>query len=64
MKRTIRPNPPSVANALAASDPLSILGRIKLSFLEESACEKRGYDPYDTSRHRAPDLWKSKRKRS
>jgi hypothetical protein len=43
---------------------LAVLTRIKLAFLDEYTCEKRGYDPYDTSRGRAPDIWMSKRKRA
>ena len=38
--------------------------KIKLAFLDDYVCEKRGYDPYDTSRGRAPDVWAAKRKRA
>jgi hypothetical protein len=41
-----------------------VLSRIKLAFLDEYTCERRGYDPYDTSKGRAPDIWMSKRKRA
>jgi hypothetical protein len=64
MKRTARPAMPDTAKPLPESDPLSVLSRIKLAFLDEYTCEKRGYDPYDTSRGRAPDIWMSKRKRA
>jgi len=63
MKRTASPAKPDTAKAVPESDPLSVLSRIKLAFLDEYTCEKRGYDPYDTSRGRAPDIWMSKRKR-
>ena len=45
-------------------DALSVLKKIKLAFLDDYVCEKRGYDPYDTSRGRAPDIWAAKRKRA
>jgi hypothetical protein len=63
MKRTASPAKSDTAKAIPESDPLSVLSRIKLAFLDEYTCEKRGYDPYDTSRGRAPDIWMSKRKR-
>jgi hypothetical protein len=64
MKRTERPAKPGTRETRPESDPLSVLSRIKLAFLDEYTCEKRGYDPYDTSRGRAPDIWMSKRKRA
>ena len=64
MKRTAGPAKPGAEEPVPASDPLSVLSRIKLAFLDEYTCEKRGYDPYDTSRGRAPDIWRSKRKRA
>jgi hypothetical protein len=64
MKLTTRPAMPDTAEPLPEPDPLSVLSRIKLAFLDEYICEKRGYDPYDTSRGRAPDIWMSKRKRA
>ena len=65
MKRSIRSAKPGIAVAAPASNPLDVLSRIKLAFLDEYTCEKRGYDPYDTSSHRAtPDIWSSKRKRA
>lgn len=48
-----------------AEKPLEALSRIKLAFLDEYTCEKPGYDPYDTCRHRStPDIWVNKRKRA
>jgi hypothetical protein len=65
MKRTIRPTKPGTAAAVAAAaDPLTVLSRIRLAFLEEDSQEKRGYDPYDTSHNRVADFWKSQRKRT
>jgi hypothetical protein len=70
MKRTAGPAMPGTEEAIPAekavppSDPLAVLSRIKLAFLDEYTCERRGYDPYDTSKGRAPDIWMSKRKRA
>jgi hypothetical protein len=64
MKRTTSPAKPASTTAQQPSNPLDLLKRIKLEFLDEYMCEKRGYDPYDTSRGRAPDIWSSKRKRA
>jgi hypothetical protein len=64
MKRTTSPATPASTTAQQPSNPLDLLKRIKLEFLDEYMCEKRGYDPYDTSRGRAPDIWTSKRKRA
>ena len=64
MKRTTGPAKPDSEKTAQDSDPLSVLSRIKLAFLDEYTCEKRGYDPYDTSKGRAPDIWMSKRKRA
>jgi len=64
MKRTVRPAKPDTVDAVPQSDSLSVLSRIKLAFLDEYTCEKRGYDPYDTAKGRAPDMWMSKRKRA
>jgi hypothetical protein len=64
MKRTAGPAKPGADEARPQSDPLSVLSRIKLALLDDYICEKRGYDPYDTSRGRAPDIWMSKRKRA
>jgi hypothetical protein len=49
-----------------AAQPLQddLLKRFKLELLDQYVCEKRGYDPYDTSRGRAPDIWAAKRKRA
>jgi hypothetical protein len=52
------------SGARQSSDPVNLLKRIKLEFLDEYVCEKRGYDPYDTSRGRAPDIWRAKPKRA
>jgi len=41
-----------------------VLKRFKLELLDQYVCEKKGYDPYDTSRGRAPDIWAKKRKRA
>lgn len=65
MKYTNRPARPGNAQATSAVSSLDVLSRIKLAFLDEYTGEKRGYDPYDTSSHRAtPDIWASKRKRA
>jgi len=67
MKRTAGPARPGAASTEKAAPPseaLTVLSRIKLAFLDEYACEKRGYDPYDTAKGRAPDIWMSKRKRA
>jgi hypothetical protein len=64
MKRTARPAKPGTDETVQASNPLSAPSGIKLAFLDEYTCEKRGYDPYDTSKGRAPDIWMSKRKRA
>jgi hypothetical protein len=50
-----------------AAQPLKdaqLLKRFKLELLDQYVCEKRGYDPYDTSGGRAPDIWSTKRKRA
>lgn len=49
-------------NAVVPSPDL--LKRLKLELLDQYVCEKRGYDPYDTSKGRSPDLWACKRKRA
>ena len=70
MKRTTGPAKPGSKRAAASekaappSDPLTVLSRVKLAFLEQYTCEKRGYDPYDTAKGRAPDIWMSKPKRA
>jgi hypothetical protein len=48
----------------AAHRQPDLLERFKLELLDQFVCEKRGYDPYDTSRGRAPDIWSKKRKRA
>jgi hypothetical protein len=55
---------PAITTAQQQSEPLELLRRIRLEFLDEYVCEKRGYDPYDTSRGRVPDAWAAKRKRA
>jgi hypothetical protein len=62
MKRTRSPANPATTRHAAL--PLELLNRIKLEFLDEFACEKRGYDPYDTSTAGKPDIWAAKRKRA
>ena len=66
MKRTIRPTDPGTAQARAPSGDIeAVIERVRLAFLDDYTCEKRGYDPYDTSRYRAvPDIWVNKRKRA
>jgi len=64
MKRTVRPATPGTAQAVRESDSSSVLSRIKLAFLDEYTSERRGYDPYDTSKSLTPDIWASKRKRA
>jgi hypothetical protein len=41
-----------------------LLKRFNLEFLDQFVCEKRGYDPYDTSKRISPDVWSTKRKRA
>ncbi len=64
MKRTLSTAAPVITKTEPPSDPLSVVRRIRLDFLEDYTCEKRGYDPYDTSKHRGPDIWTRKRKRA
>lgn len=70
MKRTMSPARPDAGNGSTAPQTqtqqrVDALSRIKLAFLDEYTCEKRGYDPYDTCRQRAtPDIWVTKRKRA
>jgi hypothetical protein len=64
MKRTSSPAKPATVTTHQPSDPLNLLKRIRLEFLDEYVCEKRGYDPYDTSKGRVPDAWAAKRKRA
>jgi hypothetical protein len=64
MKRTDRPAGPDTAQSEPPSNPLSVLSRINLAFLDEFSCEKRGYDPYDSGKARGPEIWGSKRKRA
>jgi hypothetical protein len=47
-----------------ATLPPDLLKRFKLELLDRYVCEKRGYDPYDTSKGRSPDIWSTKRKRA
>jgi hypothetical protein len=61
MKRTRSPAEPAARHAI---HPLELLDRIKLEFLDENVCAKRGYDPYDTSTAGKPDIWSAKRKRA
>jgi hypothetical protein len=64
MKGTTSPAKPASTTAQHPSNPLDLLKRIRLEFLDEYVGEKRGYDPYDTSKGRSPDIWSSKRKRA
>jgi hypothetical protein len=64
MKRTTSPAEPAIRDAFRSSQSTQALSRIGLEFLGDYVCEKRGYDPYDTSRGRAPDIWAAKRKRA
>jgi hypothetical protein len=64
MKRTAPTTQPIRSIAVPEPNPLKALSRIKLAFLDEYTDEKRGYDPYDSSKGRAPDIWASKRKRA
>jgi hypothetical protein len=63
MNRTQSPAKPA-NEATAASDSLTALNRTKFAFLDEYVYERRGYDPYDTSKDRSPDIWKAKPKRA
>jgi hypothetical protein len=64
MKRAERPVQPETAKPPSASDSVSVLGRLTLASLDDCPCEKQGYDPYDTSSGRVPDVWAAKRKRA
>lgn len=68
MKRTVGPARPDNAKSSDStetrSDPLSVLSRIQLAFLEDYTTEKRGYDPYDTSKDRMAQPWSFTRKRA
>jgi len=64
MKVTNRPGKPGTAKTEAESNPLSVLARIQLACLDDYTCERRGYDPYDSSKGRDLDVWSSKRKRA
>jgi len=46
------------------SEPGDIFKRFKLELLDQYVCERRGYDPYDTSTAHSPDVWAKKRKRA
>ncbi len=46
------------------SDSRTTLTRIQLACLDSFANERRGYDPYDTSRGLSDDIWSRKRKRA
>lgn len=50
--------------ALEPSMQADVFKRLRLELLDQYVCEKRGYDPYDTSRGLSPDIWSSKRKRA
>jgi hypothetical protein len=47
-----------------ATLPPDLLKRFKLEILDQYVREKRGYDPYDTSKGRSPDIWSTNRKRA
>jgi hypothetical protein len=64
MKSIDRPAKPESTTPRSTSDPVSVLSRLPLAFLNENTCEKQGYDPYDTSLGRVPDVWRAKRKRA
>jgi hypothetical protein len=64
MKRIARPDRPDTARIESKDSPLSILSRIQLAFLEDYSRERQGYDPYDSSKSRSPDVWALKRKRA
>jgi hypothetical protein len=64
MKRTDHPASPERTEPKSEMDPISLLGRMTMGLLDNYACEKQGYDPYDTTRNRKPDVWRQKRKRA
>jgi len=64
MKRTQASDRSHPSLASSASDSISVLNRLPLAFLDEYTCDRKGYDPYDTSRGRVPDVWRAKRKRA
>ncbi len=53
-----------IKTAQMPSEQQDIFNRFKLELLDQYVCEKRGYNPYDTSKGRAPDIWSTKRKRA
>jgi hypothetical protein len=64
MKRADAAAQPQSAQTPSDSEPISRLSRMTLGFLDGYTCEKQGYDPYDTTRNRKPDIWRQKRKRA
>jgi len=64
MKSNARAAMPQTSNTHSDSVPMGTLKRIKPAFLEEYTRERQGYDPYDTSTGRSPDVWRAKRKRA
>jgi hypothetical protein len=62
MKRTEGPAKPQTTDTVQGLE--SVMSRIQLAFLEDFTRERRGYDPYDSSKSRSPDIWALKRKRA
>lgn len=64
MKRTAGParQPADQTDTIEGLE--SVMSRIQLACLEDFTQERRGYDPYDSSKSRSPDIWALKRKRA
>jgi hypothetical protein len=64
MPRTDRLAKPESASSQSENDPMALLARMTSGLLDQYRCEKHGYNPYDTSAGRKPDIWLAKRKRA
>lgn len=64
MKRTEGPAKPPTDPTDSVEGLQSLMSRLQLAFLEDFSHERQGYDPYDSSKSRSPDIWANKRKRA
>ena len=64
MKRTDHLGSSHTTPTPAQTDPMSLLSRMTSGLFDNYTCEKQGYDPYDTTCNRKPDVWRQKRKRA
>jgi hypothetical protein len=72
MKSTGNPAKPDGNPPRTETESLAALSRLKLARLDVHTCEDnysftcegQGYDPYDTAKGRARDVWSTKRKRA